>query len=217
MLQYVAIISYICCRKKQDMKNTKKTIGIDMDGVIADVETQLLNWYEKETGVTVTRDDISGKSEDEAFIEKNMLRKILNMPGFFRTLPVMDGAVEAVKELSKNYEIYIVSAAMEFPLSLYEKHQWLAEHFPFISWRNIIFCGDKSVIDTDFLIDDHCKNLDFCKGKPLMFTAFHNVNQHHHQRVNNWKEIPSLINDLAFTRHQLHEVAPPVPENRPRW
>ena len=79
------------------MKNTKKTIGIDMDGVIADVETQVLNWYQKETGVTLTKEDISGKSEDEAFIEKGMLRKILNMPGFFRTLPVMEGAVEAVR------------------------------------------------------------------------------------------------------------------------
>jgi 5'(3')-deoxyribonucleotidase len=93
----------------------------------------------------------------------------------------------------EHYEVYIVSAAMEFPLSLPEKYEWLQEHFPFISWRNIIFCGDKSVIDTDFMIDDHCKNLDFCKGKAIMFHAFYNVHHNHHTRVKNWKEVLTLL------------------------
>jgi 5'(3')-deoxyribonucleotidase len=159
-----------------------------------------------------------GLMEHEAMPEAGAIMKFLTTPGFFRTVPVMEGAIEAVKDLMNDYEVYIVSAAMEFPLSLYEKHQWLAEHFPFISWRNIIFCGDKSVIDTDFLIDDHLKNLDCCKGKALMFTAFHNVNHSHHQRVNNWKEIPAIVRDLTQLRKKIHNVpTPAVPENRPRW
>jgi len=200
------------------MKNSRKTIAIDMDGVIANVEQQYIDWYERDYGVVVDRKTMEGLMEDEAMPEKGAIAKFLRTPGFFRTLPVMDGAVEAVKELSQDYEVYIVSAAMEFPLSLYEKHQWLAEHFPFISWKNIVFCGDKSIIDTDFLIDDHCKNLDFCKGKALMFTAFHNVNHSHHQRVNSWKEIPAIIKDLTQLRAKISNIAPPpVPENRPRW
>ena len=199
------------------MKKLSRTIAIDMDGVIADVEGQLLDWYQTKYGVTLTREDIKGRSEEELFPESGALREFLFTPGFFRTLPVMEGAVEAVKDLMKDYEVYIVSAAMEFPQSLIEKQQWLAEHFPFISWRNIVFCGDKSIIDTDFLIDDHCKNLDFCKGKPLMFTAFHNANMSHHQRVNNWKEIPALVRDLTQIRKKLNTVIPAVPENRPRW
>jgi len=199
------------------MKKLSKTIAIDMDGVLADVEGQLLDWYRTKYGVTLTREDIKGRSEEELFPESGALREFLFTTGFFRTLPVMEGAVEAVKDLMKDYEVYIVSAAMEFPQSLIEKQQWLAEHFPFISWRNIVFCGDKSIIDTDFLIDDHCKNLDFCKGKALMFTAFHNVNLNHHQRVNNWKEIPALVRDLSEIRKKLNTVIPAVPENRPRW
>ena len=70
---------------------------------------------------------------------------------------------------------------------------WLGEHFPFISWRNIIFCGDKSIIGTDFMIDDHIKNLDYFKGKTIMFNAFHNVNHTHHQRVKNWDEVLELM------------------------
>ncbi|WP_020213707.1 5' nucleotidase, NT5C type [Flavobacterium rivuli] len=200
------------------MKSGKKTIAIDMDGVIADVEKHYIDWYERDYGVRIDRKTMEGLMEHEAMPEKGAIMKFLTTPGFFRTVPVMEGAVEAVKDLMHDYEVYIVSAAMEFPLSLYEKHQWLAEHFPFISWKNIIFCGDKSVIDTDFLIDDHLKNLDFCKGKALMFTAFHNVKHNTHQRVNNWKEIPTVVRDLTEIRSKVKKIAvPPVPENRPRW
>jgi 5'-nucleotidase len=93
----------------------------------------------------------------------------------------------------KNFDVYIVSAAMEFPQSLTEKYEWLKEHFPFISWNNIIFCGDKSVINTDYMIDDHVKNLDCCKGRPFLFTAGHNISIDRHTRVNNWKEVISLL------------------------
>lgn len=175
----------------------KKSIAIDMDGVLADIEPHLIKWYERETGIKTTKEAIMGLSEEQAFADKAALLKILNSPSFFRTVPVMEGAVETVKELMNDYEIYIVSAAMEFPLSLFEKKEWLAEHFPFISWKNIIFCGDKSIIDTDFMIDDYCKNLDYCKGKALMFTAFHNVNLNHHERINHWNEVPALLKKLT--------------------
>jgi len=69
----------------------------------------------------------------------------------------------------------------------------LREHFPFISWKNIILCGDKSIIGTDYIIDDHVKNLDTFKGKALMFSAGHNIGIDRHARVNNWKEVISFL------------------------
>ena len=171
----------------------KKTIAIDMDGVIADVEAQALKWYERDYGIKMTREELSGKGEDDLFPEKGLLRKYAHTPGFFATLPLMEGAVEAVGELMKDYEVYIVSAAMEFPLSLPEKLEWLGKHFPFISWRNIIFCGDKSIIGTDYMIDDHIKNLDYFKGTTIMFHAFHNTTYTHHRRANNWNEVIALL------------------------
>ncbi|MGV8878379.1 MAG: 5' nucleotidase, NT5C type [Sphingobacteriaceae bacterium] len=171
----------------------RKTIAIDMDGVMADVEQQFIDWYERDYGVKVSRDALRGISEREAFPDKTAVWKFVNTAGFFRTLPVMPGAVSAVKKLMEDFDVYIVSAAMEFPQSLAEKHAWLLEHFPFISWKNIVLCGDKSIIDTDFLIDDHCKNLDFCKGKAIMFAAGHNAYKHHHTRVNNWDEILKIF------------------------
>ncbi|SEN89518.1 5'(3')-deoxyribonucleotidase [Flavobacterium sp. CF108] len=173
----------------------KKTIAIDMDGVLADIDAQLIDHYNKVYGTTLTKESIEGLTSEDAFNGRDLLYEILNTENFFRTLPVMPDAVESLLELQKKFEIFIVSAATEFPISLAEKIAWLAEHFPFIKWDNIILCGSKRIINTDYMIDDHCKNLDHCMGKPIMFTAFHNVNQNHHLRVNNWKEAVAVLNE----------------------
>lgn len=172
----------------------KKSIAIDMDGVLADTESQYLAYYEQEFGERLTKDIFHHVPEAEA-LPNGCIYKFLYTPGFFRTVPVMEGAVEAVKKLQERYEVYIVSAAMEFPLSLSEKKEWLAEHFPFIHWRNIIFCGNKNIIDTDYMIDDYCKNLDYCKGQPILFSAGHNLGVNHHIRVQNWTEVLNMLLD----------------------
>jgi len=175
------------------MNKNKKTIAIDMDGVLADIEIQFMDWYESEYGIRVPVEERLGVPEPDGFPDQNAIKRYVYTPGFFRTIPLMEGAVEAVRTLMEDYEVFIVSAAMEFPQCLSEKMEWLQEYFPFISWKNIIFCGDKRMIATDYMIDDHCKNLDFCMGKPILFHASHNVNQHHHIRVKSWNEVLDLF------------------------
>ena len=169
-------------------KNGKLSIAIDMDHVLAHIEKQMVDWYADKHGVRIEMEKLNGVPEGEAFPDKSKVREFLYMPGFFRTASVIDGAVETVKQLCEDFEVYIVSAAMEFPQSLIEKKEWLDEHFPFISWKNIVLCGDKSIIDTDFMIDDHMKNLNYCKGRGMLFTAGHNTKIDYDVRVNNWKE-----------------------------
>ncbi len=156
----------------------KESIAIDMDGVMADVETHFLNWFNKEYQDTLTYEDLKGKSESKAFPIKGIIKKYANTPGFFETVPVMDGAVEAIKKLQERYDVYVVSAAMEFPSSLIEKRNWLQLHFPF-----------KHIINTNYMIDDHPKNLDPFKGETLLFDAFHNVRVKNHSRAKNWGDV----------------------------
>jgi 5'(3')-deoxyribonucleotidase len=150
-------------------------------------------WIKELTDKQITKEAMHGIPEKDAFPDQEALLRFIHAPGFFRTVPVIPGAIEALQRLMLNFNVYIVSAAMEFPLSLYEKQQWLAEHFPFISWHNIVFCGDKSLIHTDYLVDDHPKNLDFCRGKAIMFTAGHNRNHTQYTRVHNWTEAVTLL------------------------
>ncbi len=178
----------------------RKSIAIDMDNVIADVETHFIDWYEKHFGLRIERETMAGKPEMEAFPDSEAVWKFLFTPGFFRTVPVMEGSQEVIQQLMEDYDVYIVSAATEFPQSLNEKRLWLDEHFPFISWRNMIFCGDKSIVHTDYMLDDHEKNLRSCKGEPLLYSAMHNVNVNHYQRLNNWEEVSEYFQKLLKTR-----------------
>ncbi|MDN3686420.1 5' nucleotidase, NT5C type [Cyclobacterium jeungdonense] len=165
-----------------------KTIAVDMDGVLADVYRQFLNLHFQDTGEKLSLESIRGLKEAEAF---PLLKKHVNSPGFFESAPLIPGAQATLKKLIPHYKVFIVSAATEFPLSLHEKLRWLNNHFPFIQWQQMVFCGSKEIIRTDIMIDDHFKNLDTFSGKTYLFSQPHNeiASPGKHIRVNSWKEV----------------------------
>ena len=173
----------------------KKILLIDMDHVMADLTSQYIRYYKAVTGIEIKRNDLLGKPEAEAFPDPELIKMFLRTPGFFRRAKVILNSQSVIKELNELFELYIVSAAMEFPQSLIEKYTWLHEHFPFIKWSQIIFCGSKKNISGDYMIDDHLRNLDNFDGVKLLFTATHNTNisskQYH--RVNSWTEVRQLL------------------------
>jgi 5'(3')-deoxyribonucleotidase len=173
------------------MQNKQRLI-VDMDGVLADVYSQFLKMDEAETGVRQPIEKILGLPEYEAFKHG---RKHVNSPGFFINVPLMEGSVAVIEKLNTAYELFIVSAAMEFPNSLTEKLTWLTNHFPFLTWHQFVFCGSKTVIQGDIMIDDHFKNLDYFKGRTLLFTQPHNYGQDEkgHERVHTWHDIEKLL------------------------
>lgn len=170
----------------------KQQVLVDMDGVLADVYSQFLELEYKETGIRRGMETLKGKTEAEAF---RGYEKHVRQTNFFRTAPIMPGSVEGLKYLNEKYKVLIVSSATEYPKSLIEKLEWLNEHYPFISWEQMIFCGKKDSIKGDIMIDDHLKNLDFFDGKKILFTQPHNilVQDNKYQRVNNWKEILNIL------------------------
>lgn len=170
-------------------------IIIDMDEVIADPMGDMVSWYEKTHGLKVDYDQMKEGSWVRGFPEQH--RKIvlerLYSEGFFRNLPVMDDAQDVLKEMNKRYEIFIVSAAVEFPNSLKDKHDWLLEHFPFFTWRQLVLCGDKRMIHGDYMIDDHVRNLVHFPGKKYLYAAFHNREVEGYDRIHHWKEAAAIF------------------------
>ena len=167
-------------------------IVVDMDGVLADVFAQYVAYDERDFGKRRSIDEVIGKEEMDAFPNG---RKYVTTPGFFRTAPVIAGSRKVLKELNSKYDLFVVSSATEYPQSLNEKMEWLAEHFAFISWRQIVLCGSKRIVRGDIMVDDHFKNLDFFDGRTLLFTQPHNQlrNDHRHKRVNSWQEIAEIL------------------------
>jgi 5'(3')-deoxyribonucleotidase len=53
------------------------------------------------------------------------------------------------------------------------------------------------MIQADYLIDDHEKNLRTFGGTPLLFSAPHNARLEGYQRVNSWQEVEELLLPVA--------------------
>ena len=142
-------------------------IFVDMDEVMADTYGAHIEIYNKEFNGNLTKELCSG-TEVWKMVPKahqDSVRKHAARRHFFRDLkPILD-SISVLKALSEKHEVYIASAAMQFPNSLEEKSEWLDEHFAFIPWQNRILCGYKHILKGDVLIDDRSYNLKNFDGK----------------------------------------------------
>ncbi|QEM07362.1 5'(3')-deoxyribonucleotidase [Mucilaginibacter rubeus] len=174
--------------------NRKIRVAIDMDEVIADTIGKFISMYKERHGEEISLGNMEGKEFREILPPhlSETLRVYINERGFFRDIPVMPDAQEVVKALHEKYDVYIASAAMEFKYSLEDKQEWLEEHFPFISWTNIIFCGHK-ILDVDIMIDDRIKNFATFNGRKILYTSTHNMLLTDYERVNTWKEVAAKL------------------------
>ncbi len=172
----------------------KKRIAIDMDEVLADSLGRYMEWYQRDYQIEIKREDLKGKTFPRGITaHQEVARAYPHRLGFFKDLGVMPDSQEVVKQLMEQYEVFIVTAAMEFPTSFIHKYEWLQEHFPFIPCMNWVFCGHKYMIQADYLIDDHPRNLRPFTGKGILFSAPHNLLETEFTRVNNWREVGEML------------------------
>jgi len=165
-----------------------KTIAIDMDEVIADVIGKFRDLFEAAHGRRLTDAELYGEKIYH-IPEAVEIRQELFKKGFFRDLKPIPGAFKGLEFLRKHYQLYFVTAAMEFRNSFEDKYDWLFEHLLWVDYRQIVFCGDKSIVATDYLLDDHAKNLEKFAGTPLLFDAWHNREETRFRRLTGWDEV----------------------------
>ena len=173
----------------------KQRIAIDMDDVMAFTAKKIVDRYESEFGLKITDQDLAGKLTEDAVptAHRQLVLDWIWTPGFYRDIPVMSDAQRVVHELNRNYEVFIVSAANLIPSSVPEKIDWLAQHFDFIDVRHTVFCGHKSIVNADFMIDDHVKNLTAFDGEGILFDAHHNVFETQFRRACGWREVEKIF------------------------
>lgn len=142
---------------------TRKTILLDVDGVLADFigpVCALAEWAtkRKHKREDVTRFDFASclrLSPDE----KREVVKSLKEPGFWDSLPVFDGAQEGVARLREVADVVIVTSPWNScPTWLYEREAWLKKHFD-IAHGDVISTNRKHVVYGAMLIDDKTETL----------------------------------------------------------
>ena len=174
---------------------TLKRICVDMDEVIADTVAEHLLRYNRDYRDNLTKADLRGKwIWDVVAIDRHpRLDEYLRSDDFFDVLDVMPDSQRVLRRLQQRFEVFIASAAMEVPTSFNAKYRWLARYFPTVPSTNIVFCGDKSILRADYLIDDNPRQLRRFSGTGILYDAPHNVAVTGFPRVHNWLEIESLF------------------------
>jgi 5'(3')-deoxyribonucleotidase len=176
------------------MTERRPRIAVDMDDVIADTIEMFAEIYRKEHRIELNSEILYGKEIREVLPPeiRHTLSTYVNAPGFFRHIAVMPGSQQVLKELTGRYDVYVVSAAMEFKNSLIDKYEWHAENFPFIPWTHIIFCGHK-IVDVDVIIDDRIRNFVGFEGRKLLYSSPHNMLVEGYERVSSWQEVADKL------------------------
>ncbi|HEX3661588.1 MAG TPA: 5'-3'-deoxyribonucleotidase [Acidobacteriaceae bacterium] len=172
-----------------------KRVAIDMDEVLADMVAEHLARYNRDHGEAITKADLEGKwLWDIVSIDRHeRLEGYLRSEDFFEDLPVIPDSQRVLQQMAQQYEIYIATSAMEFPNSFGPKYRWLRRHFPFLDPRHFVFCGDKSILRADYLIDDQPRHFRTFAGKGILFTAPHNMGASGYTRVDNWQQVGRLF------------------------
>jgi 5'-nucleotidase len=139
----------------------KPRILLDCDGVLSDFVHPTLDLVHAHTGdrhhiEEITQWDVFaaiGKKEHE-----HILNSVVEKGGFCETFPVLTGAQEAVEELRKLGDVFIVTSPFDAPTWVVERNRWLAKHFGFTK-KQIAHVASKFIVSGDMLIDDSERNL----------------------------------------------------------
>jgi 5'(3')-deoxyribonucleotidase len=134
---------------------------------------------------------------------------IFKHPGLFRHLEPKENAVDFVKQLNNDFDVYFVTdspAGTSFcepgkPFSnpADDKRKWIQEHFPFFDHSKIIFSSHKWLIQGDILVDD--KPATFLKFQEMgrdaiLMDAPHNQHINTKYRAKNLLEAQEMIYEL---------------------
>jgi 5'(3')-deoxyribonucleotidase len=176
--------------ERRGSQQRRQRIAIDMDEVMADALTEHLRRYNAAYGTSITAADLSGRHLEECIPQAHReAAEAMLDASFFENLAVLPDCQAVVSELADRYDVFIASAAMDVPCSFDAKYRWLQRHFPFIPSSRIVFCGDKTIVDADYLIDDRPRHFATFKGQALLFSAPHNAGETAYTRVASWKEV----------------------------
>lgn len=133
---------------------------VDMDNVLADFDQRIADiWKKKYPDLPFV--DLSEKNtfylEDSMPKEYSpLIEEIFLQKGFFLSLPVISGAIEALKYLEqKGHTVRICSAPiLRNKYCASEKLEWIKNHLGRDFCRKVIIVKDKTLVHGDFLIDD---------------------------------------------------------------
>ena len=137
-----------------------------MDGVLVDFQS-----------------DIDSLTEEQRASFKDGLDDV---PGIFSKMKPVEGAIEAYEELTRHFDVYILSTApWNNPSAWTDKLLWVKKYLGDLAHKRLILSHNKHLNDGDFLIDDRTANGagDF-KGEHVKFLS---------EEFQNWDDVLNYL------------------------
>jgi 5'-nucleotidase len=133
---------------------TKKILYVDMDNVIVNFQTGIDRLPEP-----VLRNHIASAGLNSKGEPKNLD----DVPGIFGLMDPMPLAIESITELSKMFDLYILSTSpWNNPTAWTDKISWVHRHFGTEEsspvYKRLILSHHKNLNDGHFLVDDREAN-----------------------------------------------------------
>lgn len=161
-----------------------KRVYIDMDNVLVDFG--------------------SGLAQISNDLKNEYAGRLDEIPGLFGLMKPMEGAIDAVHELQKHYDLFILSTApWKNPSAWADKVKWVTEYLDDVFHKKMVISHRKDLCQGDYLIDDRGKNgTSEFRGKWIEFGSkrfpdWDSVVKYLRARLNKSKDRENLEN-LAF-------------------
>jgi len=177
---------------------------IDVDQVLADFVPPAIEAMSQVLGRPWSLDEAPPDEWDMFTVlsekEQEAVDAIIDAPGWCSALKPIEGSREAVEELRRHSDVYVVTAhrrkAREW---VYERERWLVEHFGF-DRGHIVHTGAKYLISGGYFLDDHPgKVVDWTvcnpRGVGMVWSTEHNrrLKGFDAYRVYSWQEVINKV------------------------
>ena len=125
--------------KRDKCIERKKRVFVDMDNVLVDFESGLAQVSED------VRQEYEGRLDE--------------IPGLFSLMKPVPGAIEAMHDLQKHYDLFILSTApWKNPSAWSDKVTWVTKYLDDVFHKRMVITHRKDLCQGDYLIDDRGKN-----------------------------------------------------------
>lgn len=168
------------------MKQT--LIGLDVDDLVANLVDPWLHLSNCEYGENITQKDIKSWAISEYVKCGQDIYKYLKDPTLYDIVEPVEGAkwgIECLRAIGFN--IVFITAAT--PEQSGRKYEWLCDYEMIKHRKEYVEALDKSLIKTDYLIDDNPEHVINASGQGIVFTKEWNKTLTGYPRMNSWQDI----------------------------